>query len=243
MKMYQTSVLDVTKTVKTISALNKKTKVATIICPSTPMLSLVAKTFPRRSTLSLGAQDTFYETDGAYTGMVSPKLLKSVGASYVILGHSERRAMGETNAVVNKKIHACLQHKLIPIVCVGETTRDGSGAYLQELKHQIIETFAGVTDVHMKNMLIAYEPVWAIGANALRSATPDEAVEMSLYIAKVLHEQCGIKNYQKLSILYGGSVNGSNAHDFASRDHIAGLLVGRAGVDAKQLPQLFAAYH
>lgn len=241
MKAYQTSVKDVEKNIALIGALNKKTKVTTIVCPSTPMLSLVAKKFPKRSTLFLGAQDAFYETEGAYTGMTSPKLLKDLKVSHVIVGHSERRAMGETNKQVNKKIHACLKNKLIPIVCVGEKSRDAAGLFLLELKQQIIETFAELTESQFKNILIAYEPVWAIGQDAKRSATPDEAVEMALYITKILHEQLGVKNHQKISVLYGGSVNSANAHDFVKHSHIAGLLVGRASVDPKELPGLFAA--
>lgn len=240
--MYQTSAQQIEKTVSLISALNKKTKVTAIVCPPAPMLSLVAKKFPKRSTLFLGAQDTFYENDGAVTGGVSPKLLKDLKVSYVIVGHSERRALGETDKQVNKKLHACLHNKLSVIVCVGEHSRDAQGNYLQELKHQILETFAGVTEVQFKNILIAYEPIWAIGSTASRSATPDEAVEMSLYIKKILHEHMGIKQHNKISVLYGGSVNGSNVRDFVEHDHIAGLLVGRAGVDAKELPKLFAAF-
>lgn len=242
MKSYQTSAQQIEKTVKLVADLNKKIKITTMVFPPIPMLSSVAKKFPKRSTLFLGSQDTFYESEGAHTGAISPKLLKDLRIACVIIGHSERRALGETNTEVNKKIHACLKHKLGMIVCVGEQYRDNAGTYLQELKQQILETFAGVTEAQFKNIMIAYEPVWAIGNNAVRSATPDEAVEMSLYITKVLHEQMGVKNHTKISVLYGGSVNGSNAKDFLKHQHIAGLLVGRAGVDAKELPKLFASF-
>ncbi len=242
MKAYQTSGADIQKTFKKIATLQAEHKINTIVCPPMPMIGIAGQVLPKRKTLQLGAQDAYYENEGAYTGMSTPALLQSLKASHVILGHSERRALGETNADVNKKIHAVLKTGMTPIVCVGEKTRDDAGNYLQALREQIVETFAHVSREQFSQLMIAYEPVWAIGKNAVRSATPDEAVEMALYIRKVLHDACNVVDHADVTILYGGSVHSGNAQSFISQQQIDGLLVGRASVDAKELPGIFSAF-
>ncbi len=242
MKTYQTSVKNIEKVIKKIVALQTGSKALSIVCPPMPVVGLVGKLLPRKKTLALGAQDMVAEGAGAFTGTTSPELLKDLKAQYVIVGHSERRAMGETDADVNKKIRAALAVGLTPIVCVGEQTRDTRHQYLHTFKDQIIATFSGLKESDIQSCIVAYEPVWAIGKNAARSATADEAIEMALYITKILHEYCGVKDHQSVKIIYGGSVNGSNAEEFISNPHIDGLLVGRASIDVEQLPALFMAF-
>lgn len=242
LKTYQTQAKDIEKVIKKIAALQTGSKALSIVCPPMPMVSLAGKLLPRKKLLALGAQDVFVGEAGAFTGTSSAALLKDLKVQYVIVGHSERRAAGETDADVNKKIRTVLSNGMTPIVCVGELERDASHRYLHTFTDQVIATFAGLKEFEIQSCIIAYEPIWAIGAKAKRSATPDEAVEMALFISKVLHEQCGVKNHQSVQVLYGGSVNGSNAEDFLASDHVHGLLVGRASIDPQQLPGLFAAF-
>lgn len=242
MKTYHTSVDAFKKSVKKIVTLQSQTKVHTVVCPPMPALGLAATLLPKKKTLTLGAQDVSGDGAGAFTGTSSAELVRSLKATHVIVGHSERRALGESDTEVNKKIRAALAVGLTPIVCVGELVRDAGHTYLQTLKDQIIATFAGLRESEIALCMVAYEPVWAIGKNASRSATPEEAIEMALYISKILHEHCGVTNHKEIPVLYGGSVNAGNAEEFIMNDHIAGLLVGRAGIDPEQLPALFMAF-
>lgn len=202
-----------------------------VICPPFPFLSISQEL--KNKKIGLGAQDTFKEIKGSYTGEVSPKMLTSLGVKYVILGHSERRMMGDTDKIINKKILATLKEKLTPILCVGETSRDSNGFYLAFIKNQLIECLFSVPKSQIKNIIIAYEPIWAIGDKSKQEATQEEFVEIQIYIKKVISDIYGINTVNTLRIIYGGSVHESNAKKFIDGG-ADGLLVGRDSLVPKK---------
>jgi len=206
-----------------------------VICPPFPFLTIGEKL--NRKNFSLGAQDVFEEKTGSFTGEVSSRMLSSLKVKYVILGHSERRALGETNKIVNKKILTSLKEKLLPIFCVGEKNRDSNGFYLAFIKHQIVECLASVPKNQIKNIIIAYEPIWAIGDKALHQASVDEFVEIQIFIKKVIADIYDIKTATKVKIIYGGSVHSSNALGFVQAG-ASGLLIGRNSLIPKKLSEI-----
>jgi len=219
-----------------ISILSKNIKnTEIVVCPPFPFLNLTRKT--KNKNVVLGAQNLFYEISGSYTGQVSPKMLSSLGVKYVILGHSESRLMGDTNEVINKKILISLKSKILPILCVGENTRDTHGEYLSFVKNQIEECLLSVSKLQIKNITIAYEPVWAIGKNAIREATSDEFIEMRIFIKRIIADTYGINIANAVKIIYGGSVNQNNARSFAIDGEADGLLIGRDSL----IPKNFGA--
>lgn len=219
-----------------ISILSKNIKnTEIVVCPPFPFLNLARKT--KNKNVVLGAQNLFYEISGSYTGQVSPKMLSSLGVKYVILGHSESRLMGDTNEVINKKILISLKSKILPILCVGENTRDTHGEYLSFVKNQIEECLLSISKLQIKNITIAYEPVWAIGKNAIREATSDEFIEMRIFIKRIIADTYGINIANAVKIIYGGSVNQNNARSFAIDGEADGLLIGRDSL----IPKNFGA--
>ena len=170
---------------------------------------------------------------GAYTGEVSASMLYDAGARFVILGHSERRAMGENNEIINKKIKRVLSSGLIPILCVGEKERDENHEYLNLIKAQVEECLKGVSRILISKVIIAYEPVWAIGKDAVREATPAEFLEMKIFIKKIFSGIFGVK-IKMPRIIYGGSVNEKNTADFVNSGEADGFLVGRASLDPEK---------
>ncbi len=186
---------------------------------------------------SLAAQNVFFEKNGSHTGEISAHMLHDIGVTHVIVGHSERRHMGETNGDIQKKILTALSQKLTPIVCVGEEYRDDKGEYLSFLKKQIEECFAGVPKTALSRIIIAYEPLWAIGKNAIREATPEECFETVVYIKKILADFYNHTQPKSL-FLYGGSVNEKNALTFLVGGGVDGLLVGRVSLEPKKMEKL-----
>lgn len=210
-----------------------------IICPPYPFL-FIAKKFKNKK-ISLGAQNCSKEDSGSYTGQVSPKILKSMDVSYVIVGHSENRSLGEDNKIINEKILNLLKSKLFPILCIGEKDRDNEGAYLSFIEDQIKNCLVGVSRSQIKNIIIAYEPVWAIGANAQREATVDEFREIKIFIKKIISDIYDSKTAHSMIILYGGSVNPLNAHFFVNDGGADGLLVGRDSINPKKFSAILNA--
>ncbi|MHB1118122.1 MAG: triose-phosphate isomerase family protein, partial [Minisyncoccota bacterium] len=180
----------------------------------------------------IGAQNTWMENEGAYTGEISPSMLASLKISHVIIGHSERRALGESDELVNKKILAAIKAGLTAVLCVGEGERDPDGEYLKYISRQIKIALAGVAKKDLIRIVIAYEPVWAIGKHALRAASADDALEVAILIKKTLADLYG-KDGGVVPVLYGGSVDAKNAGEFLMKSHVDGLLVGRASLDPK----------
>lgn len=233
----------------------KLKKVETVICP--PFVYLAAfgsfgfarasgsgTRLSKSQAVSVGSQNCFYSDKGAFTGEVSPVMLKSIGVKYVIVGHSERRAMGETDEMINKKIKSALACGLKVIFCVGEKERNVDGEYLNVVKKQLQIGLAGADKKMLKNLFVAYEPVWAISTNRSASGgkavedSPDSFLRMSLFIRKVLFEMFGNAWQHSTPVLYGGSVNAQNAEGFLKAGLAAGLLVGGKSLDKKEFGEI-----
>ena len=211
----------------------------TIIAPSFAHLSLVQKKIKKAK---LAAQDMSAENPqntAASTGEISASMLKNIGVKYVIIGHSERRGMGDTDALISSKIKLCLKEKMLPILCVGEGVRDHDMFYYNSVKTQLLEDLKNVSRVDLKKVIIAYEPVWAIGNSAKREATPEECQEMVIFIKKVISDKFGSKSLNDIKIIYGGSVNPKNAADFLTVGGADGLLVGRSSLDPKKFYEIY----
>lgn len=207
----------------------KKTQV--VVCSPFLYLEQLKKLSKK---VGLGAQNLFWEESGAFTGEISGDMLYEIGARYVILGHSERRAMGETNIDINKKIKSAIFTGLTPVLCIGEKERDENHDYLNFIKTQIEECFSGIVKSSVSKVIIAYEPIWAIGKSATREATGEEAREISIFIRKVLSDKFGISVATDIKIIYGGSVNSKNALGFLVEGQADGFLVGRDSLNAKK---------
>jgi len=212
-----------------LSPLMGITDVERVLCP--PFLSLFAvSSMLDGSGIGLGAQNMHWEDKGAFTGEVSPGMVKEL-CSYVIIGHSERRTyFGETDATVNRKLHAALKHGLTPIVCVGETLEEyESGRTSEVVLRQINLGFAGVDPAIASRIVVAYEPVWAIGTGKASSGENANQVHGQV-IRPALSGLFGEENAQAIRIQYGGSVTAANASEFFSQSDIDGALVGGASL-------------
>ncbi len=222
---------DLASRIGRIASRLKRTEVA--ICPPHAFLGALS-TSVAKSHLRLGAQDTSVEIEAARTGETSAYMLKSVGAAYVIIGHSERRALGENNATVATKVARALKVGLTPIVCIGERERDLRGEFLAFLEHQIRESLAGITKAKASQVVIAYEPIWAIGKSSDDAVTPHVLHETTLFIKKILVSLYGRNIGTSLKILYGGSVEAENAAALITGGTVDGVLVGHASTDAQE---------
>lgn len=209
--------------------LSKIRKSKVVICPPLPYL-ISLQPFSK-GKITLGAQNVFWENEGAFTGEVGPKTLKDVGAGYVIIGHSERRALGETNEVVNRKIKITLKEGLKVILCVGERERDPHGEYLEFLSSQIKQSLEKVQKKSLENVIVAYEPVWAIGKSDSEAITGTSLHEMTLFVKKVISDVYGYTAGMGMMVLYGGSVSPRNAEDILSKGEVNGLLIGRQSLE------------
>lgn len=209
-----------------------KKMVKVVVCPSFIHLAPVLKL--AHVPLSVGAQSVSIETEIPNTGLVSVAQLKGVGVDYCIVGHSESRERGETNEIVQGQVVRLLEKKITPIVCIGERERDAQGWYLSVVKDQLDLLLSSVSKAAFKNIVIAYEPIWAIGKDAKREATPAECREMVIYIRKLIRDVHGEKFAAGITILYGGSVSEHNAKQFVVEGTVQGLLVGRVSLDAKR---------
>ena len=204
--------------------------VKVVICPPFSYLSLISSFLIPPSSFKLGAQDCFWEEKGAFTGEISPLMLKDLGCKYVIVGHSERRALGETDEMINKKIKAVLKAKLTPILCIGETLKERKkGKTFKVLKTQLEKGLKNIRPflVPRSSFIIAYEPVWAIGTG--KPCGIEEAREARLFIKSTV---------KSIPILYGGSVTSKNGKDYVKEADFDGLLVGGASLKAKEFVKI-----
>src|SRR3989344_1200543 len=195
--------------------------VLTVLCPPFVFLADFSGGKSR-----LGAQDIFWQNDGRFTGEISPEMLKKLGVSYCLVGHSERRLLGETDEVVSKKANAALRDGLKAIVCIGERERDSGGAYFEFLKNQLKKSLAGVSPRFLSDLIIAYEPIWAIGKSFRDSMTPADIRETSIFIRKIVSDIYGQKVAASLPIIYGGSVETENVVGILKEGGVEGVLVG-----------------
>lgn len=221
---------------KKISKVARATKkVTTVMCP--PMLYFGAvKKFVDDKNIFAGVQNIFVEEKGSYTGEVSIDMIRDAGAKYAIIGHSERRKMGETDEMVNKKVHLALAKKIIPIVCIGEMTRDDEGKYLGFIKEQLSKGLARVPADDFTKMIIAYEPVWAIGATIAMNS--HDVHQMTIFITKALIDLFRIKRQTVVPILYGGAVDPTNAYGILNDGNADGLLIGRQSLDPEAFTEI-----
>jgi triosephosphate isomerase len=204
-----------------------------LVCPAFTALFAVSNEI-KGSNINIGAQNIFWEQKGAFTGEVSPAMLKDIGCSYVIIGHSERRQYFlESDEIVNKKIKTAIETGLIPILCVGETLEERkSGITFKVIEKQIKNGLASLRSEEVVLLVLAYEPVWAIGTGKI--ATPEQAQTAHVFIRKTCAEMYGSETAERMRILYGGSVNSANISELIRKPDIDGGLVGGAslGVDS-----------
>jgi triosephosphate isomerase len=214
-----------------VKGVGSDTRVDVAVCPPFVWLAPVAEVL-KGSPVMLGAQDVFFEKKGAFTGEVSPAMLKEAGCKYAIIGHSERRhGLGEADAAVNQKVHTALEEGLHVILCVGETLAERE-RNLQErvFQRQVYAACAGLTDAHFERLVMAYEPVWAIGTGKV--ATPEQAQQAHHNIRLRMRQLYGDKIADRLPILYGGSVTADNAAGLFSQPDVDGGLIGGASLKA-----------
>jgi triosephosphate isomerase len=213
------------------SLVGQQTDVSVCVCPAFTSLEAVSKVV-NDSNISLGAQNMHFEASGAYTGEISAEMLRHLFCNFVILGHSERREyFGETDAIVNKKTLVALAANLKPIVCVGETLEEReSGKMLEVIKTQTEGALVGVTAENAEALVVAYEPVWAIGTG--KTATPEMAEEVHAEIRCILAGLLGEEAADKVRILYGGSMKPENADELLAQKNIDGGLIGGAALKA-----------
>ncbi len=208
-----------------------------VVCPPFTSLSDVREVI-MDTNIKLGAQDCYWEMEGAFTGEISCSMLKSAGCEYVIVGHSERRQLfGETNETVNKKAKAALNEGLRPIICVGEKLSDRqAGRTFDVVKDHVTNSLSGLTGEDMLKVVIAYEPVWAIGTGV--NATKEQAEEVHKYIRELLKKMYGAEISGSVRIQYGGSVKPGNIRELISEENVDGALVGGASLKADSFTQI-----
>lgn len=188
--------------------------------------------------LLFAAQTAHFEAGGAHTGDVSIQQLKDARVSYVLVGHAERRAAGETNDDVRQKASAAIAANIPPIVCVGESRRSGDGEHFRFVKEQLRAAFTGIPQQKVAKVIVAYEPLWAIGAT--QAMSPRDMHEMSIFIRKTVVEMCGDVGH-KVKILYGGAIDEANVAKMIEEGDVSGLLVGRASQDGAKFTLLLKA--
>lgn len=211
--------------------------VEAVLC--TPFVDLaLVKEMIKDTDIKLGAQNMYFEESGAYTGEVSPTMLTGIGVEYVILGHSERREyFKECDDTINKKVLSALKHELKPILCVGETLEERQeGKEKEKVRTQIEKNLTGVSEEQFDNVVIAYEPIWAIGTGV--TASSNDAEEMCAYIRTIVGELHGENAAQKVRIQYGGSVKPENVKEIMGKENIDGALVGGASLEAESFGKL-----
>lgn len=210
-----------------------------VVCPPfTAIKSLSTFIEYEEPNFSLGAQNMHWEDEGAYTGEVSPLMLKELGVKYVILGHSERRKIfGETDEWVKKKLEAALKHNLLPLVCLGETLEERErGQTNQVIQQQLLSAVDGLDEASIENVTIAYEPIWAIGTG--KSAFPEQANDASRRVRAIVGSRYSPDIARSFRIIYGGSVNPENVGDFLAEPDIDGVLVGGASLDTQEFAKI-----
>lgn len=223
-----------------IDGLDPSWQAEVAVCPPFPYLAVVADELAG-SSIELGAQNLYPAADGAYTGEVNAGMLTDVGCRFVILGHSERRQyFGETDELVAKKLQAALAGNLVPIVCVGETLDERKAEQTEQVvTSQVRGSLAGLDDIRAAGIVIAYEPVWAIGTGL--TATPAQAEAVHLLIRSLLGEMFSHEVASQIRIQYGGSVKPDNAVELLSQPNIDGALVGGASLKAGDFLSIIAA--
>ena len=225
------------KTLVLQSSFKVPSNISVVLFPPSLFFSSLLPLVRKKKNVSIGLQNIFPEEKGAYTGEISARMAFFSGVEFVLVGHSERRAMGESNLDTGKKLKATLALKMIPIFCFGERERNDHGGHFTEIKTQLEEALSEVTTKDISKIIFAYEPIWAIGKSAKEAMTPHEFHEVSLFLRKVLHEKWKV-SAGNIRILYGGSVEPANAPDFLLAGDIDGFLVGHKSLEPKSFQQI-----
>lgn len=200
-----------------------------VLAPPAPLLGALA--VKNKSRVAFAAQDVSVTTGGAKTGEVTAAAYAAAGATYAIIGHSERRLMGETDETITRKLGHALAHGLTPILCIGERERDSEGRYLSFVREQLTLALGPIAQKDRAGIIVAYEPIWAIGKTAEEAIDPIDLNEMVSYIRKVLAELLPGKSASHTTVLYGGSVENENVRDLAGATGVDGFLIGHSSVD------------
>jgi triosephosphate isomerase len=239
-KMNKTSADAVALAHELVVAVGTQSEVEVVICPPFTAIEAVGKTVDG-SLVKLGAQNMHFEASGAFTGEISAPMLRAIFATHVILGHSERRTLfGEGDELINKKVLAALKHQLRPILCVGESLAEReAGSTLKVVQAQTERALEGVSREQAQGLIVAYEPVWAIGTGKV--ATTEQAQEVHGFIRGLLAKLHGEPAAQKVRILYGGSMKPANAPELLSQKDIDGGLIGGASLEARSFVDLIKA--
>ncbi|MBO4725318.1 MAG: triose-phosphate isomerase [Firmicutes bacterium] len=235
-KMFKTTA-EAKEFAKEFLKLYEKDDVRVAICAPFTQLAALVEAF-KGTGIGVGAQNMHFADNGAYTGEISADMLAEIGVNYCIIGHSERRQyFGETDETVNKKLHQAFAHDIVPILCVGETLeqRDAGKEY-DVVREQLIKDLAGLSEMQMRHMTIAYEPIWAIGTG--RTATPAQADEMCGAIRDIVEELYDTDISCDVTIQYGGSVKPANATELMNMPEIDGALVGGASLKPEEFIQI-----
>jgi len=216
------------------NATERLKKFQIVIAPPSLFLRDLVKGY-RGKKMRFAVQNIHHERKGSFTGEISAPMARDMGASYAIVGHAERRALGEKNSEVGQKVKLVIAEGMKAVLCVGENERDHFGEYLSFVNEQLRGGLEHVTKKHLKNLIIAYEPVWAIGAS--ESMKPRQMHEMAIFIRKFLNEKYG-SVAMNVPILYGGSVDAENAAEMIVEGDVQGLLVGRASISTQKFTEL-----
>ncbi|MDP1625420.1 MAG: triose-phosphate isomerase [bacterium] len=209
----------------------KSARTAVVVCPPAPFITTLVGN--GKKSVRIGSQDIDHRTEGSFTGSVSARQVRTSGAEYAIIGHSERRAAGDTDAIIVEKVLRAFEAGLKVILCVGEDKRDHNAQYLLAVRSQLMAVLAKVEKSRLKQIVIAYEPVWAIGKSFASALSPRDIHEMSIFIKKVVAEAAGKDAGLRAQVLYGGSVSVDSARDMLAEGGVDGLLVGRQSLDAE----------
>jgi triosephosphate isomerase (TIM) len=224
---------------KATAAIVKKYPKVSVVVAAPHLYITELKKVVGKNPLHVGAQNCHFDVRGAYTGEHSATQLRDIGCSYVIIGHSERRKQGETDELIAKKVQAAITAKLYPVICVGEEARDTQGNFYTLIEKQIKVALAGLPKSRLKDVIIAYEPIWAIGTGA--TATASDVEEMQMFIKKILTKHFDRNVAKQVRVVYGGSVNAENAADLYIKGGVSGFLVGGASLKPVDFAKIVAS--
>jgi len=230
---YKISEKNILETYKGIS--KDKERINLLFAPSAVHISKLNTSVLKRYKVRYAAQDVSVFENGSHTGEITAASLKDVGVNLVIVGHSERREQGDDDSMIVKKVENALNNKMEVVLCIGEKNRDDNNEYLIHIEKQITNVFDKIDKSFHKNIIIAYEPIWAINNKNNEFLNSKSLLSMVIFIRKIIHDRYGQDNSKSIRVLYGGSVNEENVQDLFWNGEVHGFLVGRSSVESKTL--------